>query len=168
MRGPVDLPPNLVSPLLSDLLNIRTLSLPLTAPTISIPNQFKIHLPIKSQDSVSVHQSHWFVTSTCSHCSQSLRFDKSLCFLPMAAAVGGSEESLSYKGMSSDNIKGLVLALSSSIFIGGSFIVKKKGLKKAGASGVRAGVQLALCRFRVSKFGHFYFHVYLVIYYVGG
>ncbi|KAH7519027.1 hypothetical protein JRO89_XSUnG0150400 [Xanthoceras sorbifolium] len=43
-------------------------------------------------------------------------------------------------GMSSDNIKGLVLALSSSIFIGGSFIVKKKGLKKAGASGVRAGV----------------------------
>lgn len=45
----------------------------------------------------------------------------------------------SYKGMSSDNIKGLVLALSSSLFIGASFIVKKKGLKKAGASGVRAG-----------------------------
>uniref|UniRef100_A0A2P2KJ05 Probable magnesium transporter n=1 Tax=Rhizophora mucronata TaxID=61149 RepID=A0A2P2KJ05_RHIMU len=44
-----------------------------------------------------------------------------------------------YRGMSSDNIKGLVLALSSSIFIGASFIVKKKGLKKAGASGVRAG-----------------------------
>lgn len=43
-------------------------------------------------------------------------------------------------GMSSDNIKGLVLALSSSIFIGASFIVKKKGLKKAGASGVRAGI----------------------------
>nr|CAD1838860.1 unnamed protein product [Ananas comosus var. bracteatus] len=42
--------------------------------------------------------------------------------------------------MSSDNIKGLVLALSSSFFIGASFIVKKKGLKKAGASGVRAGV----------------------------
>ena len=46
--------------------------------------------------------------------------------------------------MSSDNVKGLVLALSSSFFIGASFIVKKKGLKKAGASGVRAG----LCRFR--------------------
>ncbi|THU62864.1 hypothetical protein C4D60_Mb01t09630 [Musa balbisiana] len=45
----------------------------------------------------------------------------------------------SYTGMSSDNIKGLVLALSSSFFIGASFIVKKKGLKKAGASGVRAG-----------------------------
>ncbi|XP_044489423.1 probable magnesium transporter NIPA4 [Mangifera indica] len=43
-------------------------------------------------------------------------------------------------GMSSDNVKGLVLALSSSVFIGASFIVKKKGLKKAGASGVRAGV----------------------------
>lgn len=46
----------------------------------------------------------------------------------------------SYRGMSSDNIKGLILALSSSFFIGASFIVKKKGLKKAGASGVRAGV----------------------------
>ncbi|KAF9608511.1 hypothetical protein IFM89_009877 [Coptis chinensis] len=46
---------------------------------------------------------------------------------------------LAYKGMSSDNIKGLVLALSSSFFIGASFIVKKKGLKKAGASGLRAG-----------------------------
>ncbi|GKV32234.1 hypothetical protein SLEP1_g40851 [Rubroshorea leprosula] len=43
------------------------------------------------------------------------------------------------EGMSSDNIKGLVLALSSSLFIGASFIVKKKGLKKAGASGIRAG-----------------------------
>lgn len=44
-----------------------------------------------------------------------------------------------YGGMSSDNVKGLVLALSSSVFIGASFIVKKKGLKKAGASGIRAG-----------------------------
>ncbi|KAG5378594.1 hypothetical protein IGI04_026436 [Brassica rapa subsp. trilocularis] len=41
--------------------------------------------------------------------------------------------------MSSDNINGLILAVSSSIFIGSSFIIKKKGLKKAGASGVRAG-----------------------------
>ncbi|XP_058087674.1 probable magnesium transporter NIPA4 [Magnolia sinica] len=56
-------------------------------------------------------------------------------------AEGGSSRWVSaYKGMSSDNIKGLVLALSSSIFIGASFIVKKKGLKKAGASGIRAGV----------------------------
>ncbi|OAY77738.1 putative magnesium transporter NIPA4, partial [Ananas comosus] len=50
-----------------------------------------------------------------------------------AAAGRGWVES--YTGMSSDNIKGLVLALSSSFFIGASFIVKKKGLKKAGASG---------------------------------
>jgi drug/metabolite transporter (DMT)-like permease len=42
--------------------------------------------------------------------------------------------------MSSDNIKGLVLALSSSLFIGASFIVKKKGLKKAASTGTRAGV----------------------------
>ncbi|CAA7400354.1 unnamed protein product [Spirodela intermedia] len=54
----------------------------------------------------------------------------------MGAENGGG---WGYRGMSSDNIKGLVLALSSSVFIGASFIVKKKGLKKAGASGVRAG-----------------------------
>ncbi|XP_010532763.1 PREDICTED: probable magnesium transporter NIPA2 [Tarenaya hassleriana] len=41
--------------------------------------------------------------------------------------------------MSADNIHGVILAVSSSIFIGSSFIVKKKGLKKAGLSGVRAG-----------------------------
>ncbi|URE06343.1 hypothetical protein MUK42_18942 [Musa troglodytarum] len=57
---------------------------------------------------------------------------------PATAASGGSWVE-SYTGMSSDNIKGLVLALSSSFFIGASFIIKKKGLKKAGASGVRAG-----------------------------
>lgn len=48
-----------------------------------------------------------------------------------------------YRGMSADNIKGLVLALSSSLFIGASFIVKKKGLKKAGVSGIRAGNTLS-------------------------
>ncbi|WOL16135.1 magnesium transporter NIPA3 [Canna indica] len=42
-------------------------------------------------------------------------------------------------GVSVDNVRGLVLAVSSSIFIGSSFIVKKKGLKKAGRSGVSAG-----------------------------
>ncbi|THU67708.1 hypothetical protein C4D60_Mb05t27570 [Musa balbisiana] len=57
---------------------------------------------------------------------------------PANAASGGSWVE-SDTGMSSDNIKGLVLALSSSFFIGASFIVKKKGLKKAAASGVRAG-----------------------------
>lgn len=56
----------------------------------------------------------------------------------VAAAVSHSWKD-AYRGMSSDNVKGLVLALSSSVFIGASFIVKKKGLKKAGASGIRAG-----------------------------
>uniref|UniRef100_A0A2P2K506 Probable magnesium transporter n=1 Tax=Rhizophora mucronata TaxID=61149 RepID=A0A2P2K506_RHIMU len=41
---------------------------------------------------------------------------------------------------SSDNGKGLVLAMASSAFIGSSFILKKKGLKRAGAAGTRAGV----------------------------
>ncbi|XP_020690908.1 probable magnesium transporter NIPA5 [Dendrobium catenatum] len=43
-------------------------------------------------------------------------------------------------GMSADNFRGFVLALSSSFFIGTSFIVKKKGLKKAGTYGVRAAL----------------------------
>ncbi|XP_042486518.1 probable magnesium transporter NIPA2 [Macadamia integrifolia] len=42
-------------------------------------------------------------------------------------------------GLSSDNLKGLFLAISSSFFVGSSFIVKKKGLKKAEAKGRRAG-----------------------------
>jgi magnesium transporter len=53
--------------------------------------------------------------------------------------MGGARLGKWVEGMSADNIKGLLLALSSSLFIGASFIVKKKGLKKAGASGVRAG-----------------------------
>ncbi|EXB39264.1 hypothetical protein L484_024959 [Morus notabilis] len=40
----------------------------------------------------------------------------------------------------SDNTKGLILAVASSAFIGSSFILKKKGLKRAGATGTRAGV----------------------------
>ncbi|XP_057978009.1 probable magnesium transporter NIPA4 isoform X4 [Malania oleifera] len=58
----------------------------------------------------------------------------------------------SYKGMSSDNIKGLILALSSSFFIGASFIVKKKGLKKAGASGIRAVVVGEIANFAAYAF----------------
>ncbi|XP_015689415.1 probable magnesium transporter NIPA2 isoform X1 [Oryza brachyantha] len=38
-----------------------------------------------------------------------------------------------------DNVRGLTLAISSSAFIGSSFVIKKIGLKKAGDSGVRAG-----------------------------
>lgn len=39
----------------------------------------------------------------------------------------------------SDQAIGLLLAVGSSIFIGASFIVKKKGLQKAGSTGLRAG-----------------------------
>jgi len=39
-----------------------------------------------------------------------------------------------------DNIKGLALAVSSSVFIGSSFIIKKRGLRIAGSHGVRAGI----------------------------
>ncbi|KAJ6777073.1 hypothetical protein OIU74_001114 [Salix koriyanagi] len=42
-------------------------------------------------------------------------------------------------GISPDNVHGLVLAVSSSVFIGSSFIVKKKGLIKSGNNGTRAG-----------------------------
>ncbi|KAM7252877.1 hypothetical protein ACFE04_008765 [Oxalis oulophora] len=40
--------------------------------------------------------------------------------------------------MTSDNARGLALAVSSSVFIGSSFIIKKKGLMKAGETGKRA------------------------------
>ncbi|KAE8669949.1 putative magnesium transporter NIPA4 [Hibiscus syriacus] len=40
----------------------------------------------------------------------------------------------------SDNAKGVILAVASSAFIGSSFILKKKGLKRGGISGIRAGV----------------------------
>ncbi|KAH7277940.1 hypothetical protein KP509_38G016500 [Ceratopteris richardii] len=43
-------------------------------------------------------------------------------------------------GLTSENLVGLTLALLSSFFIGSSFILKKKGLIRAGASGIRAGV----------------------------
>ncbi|XP_030973581.1 probable magnesium transporter NIPA3 isoform X3 [Quercus lobata] len=37
-----------------------------------------------------------------------------------------------------ENLKGFILAVVSSAFIGSSFIVKKLGLKRAGASGTQA------------------------------
>ncbi|GFP89010.1 probable magnesium transporter nipa6 [Phtheirospermum japonicum] len=39
----------------------------------------------------------------------------------------------------SDNTRGLILAMLSSLFIGTSFILKKKGLHRAAAAGTRAG-----------------------------
>ena len=47
-------------------------------------------------------------------------------------------------GLSEDQARGLALACSSAVFIGSSFIIKKKGLRVAGASGTRAGA-LAGC-----------------------
>lgn len=48
--------------------------------------------------------------------------------------------SMGIMGFTGDNLKGFILALLSSAFIGASFIIKKKGLRKAAAaSGVRAG-----------------------------
>eukprot|EP00877_Chromochloris_zofingiensis_P003214 jgi/Chrzof1/12894/Cz07g11110.t1 len=41
--------------------------------------------------------------------------------------------------MWSEQATGLALALSSSIFIGTSFIIKKRGLRVAGSTGLRAG-----------------------------
>lgn len=41
--------------------------------------------------------------------------------------------------MAADNVKGLILAVGSSLFIGSSFILQKKGLRRAAAKGTRAG-----------------------------
>ncbi|KAG8081536.1 hypothetical protein GUJ93_ZPchr0178g7184 [Zizania palustris] len=51
-----------------------------------------------------------------------------------AAAAGGGGD------LFAANLKGSLLAVASSAFIGISFIVKKKGLRRAGAAGSRAGV----------------------------
>uniref|UniRef100_A0A7N0U171 Probable magnesium transporter n=1 Tax=Kalanchoe fedtschenkoi TaxID=63787 RepID=A0A7N0U171_KALFE len=56
-----------------------------------------------------------------------------------SAAMMGSGEALGLS-FSNDNVKGCVLALVSSAFIGSSFIIKKKGLLRAGVSGPRASV----------------------------
>ncbi|KAG4986518.1 hypothetical protein JHK82_034140 [Glycine max] len=70
----------------------------------------------------------------------------------MATSSSSSSTSSWREGMSSDNIKGLCLALSSSFFIGASFIVKKKGLKKAGASGIRAVIVGEIANFAAYAF----------------
>ncbi|KAK3118052.1 hypothetical protein QOZ80_9BG0693530 [Eleusine coracana subsp. coracana] len=57
----------------------------------------------------------------------------------MAAPASPAMAAVGRGAMSSDNAKGLVLAVSSSAFIGASFIVKKMGLRRAADSGVRAG-----------------------------
>lgn len=44
--------------------------------------------------------------------------------------------------MVTDQTIGLLLAISSSVFIGSSFILKKRGLRLAGSSGLRAGEQV--------------------------
>lgn len=41
--------------------------------------------------------------------------------------------------MVADESIGVALAISSSVFIGSSFIIKKRGLRKAGEKGTRAG-----------------------------
>jgi len=46
--------------------------------------------------------------------------------------------------MAADNMKGLILAVGSSLFIGTSFILKKKGLRRAAAKGTRAGLPASL------------------------
>lgn len=64
------------------------------------------------------------------------------------AAPASAAAAAGLAGMSTDNAKGLVLAVSSSAFIGASFIVKKMGLRRAADSGVRAG-EFAAARARV-------------------
>ncbi|KAM7258148.1 hypothetical protein ACFE04_013889 [Oxalis oulophora] len=55
-------------------------------------------------------------------------------------------------GMSKDNIHGLALAVSSSVFIGSSFIIKKKGLMKAGAKGKSAVILGEIANFAAYAF----------------
>ncbi|XP_020105410.1 probable magnesium transporter NIPA6 [Ananas comosus] len=60
---------------------------------------------------------------------------------PAAAAAAAAPPAAPSAGDSfGDNLRGFLLAVASSAFIGASFIVKKKGLKRAGAAGSRAGI----------------------------
>ncbi|KAJ6937086.1 magnesium transporter NIPA6 isoform X2 [Populus alba x Populus x berolinensis] len=56
----------------------------------------------------------------------------------------------------SENSRGLILAVASSVFIGASFILKKKGLKRAGANGTRAGMVTMI----VGEIANFVAYVY--------
>lgn len=56
----------------------------------------------------------------------------------LSPAKGKDGDFIELSASQSDNLKGIILAVVASAFIGSSFIVKKKGLKRAGASGPRA------------------------------
>ena len=56
----------------------------------------------------------------------------------MAAVDATSLAAADADGGGGDRV-GLILAISSSIFIGASFIIKKLGLRRASSSGLRAG-----------------------------
>jgi hypothetical protein len=59
--------------------------------------------------------------------------------LPDDPATAAAAAAAAAAGGLSDQSIGLLLALSSSIFIGSSFVIKKRGLRRAGTTGVRAG-----------------------------
>lgn len=73
--------------------------------------------------------------------------------------VGMETKMTTGSGVSSENLVGLILALLSSLFIGSSFILKKKGLMRAGASGIRAGTHGLLPCGRILFFGYDLFKI---------
>ncbi len=60
---------------------------------------------------------------------------------PLAAGSNAHAAAAAAAAMSDQTI-GLLLALSSSLFIGASFVIKKRGLRRAGSTGLRAGRQV--------------------------
>ncbi|PKA64766.1 hypothetical protein AXF42_Ash016797 [Apostasia shenzhenica] len=58
---------------------------------------------------------------------------------PLASGPPPPDDPAAVAARYADNLKGLLLAVLSSAFIGASFIIKKKGLRRAGSSGTRAG-----------------------------
>lgn len=67
--------------------------------------------------------------------------------------VAGAAAAAANSAGMSDQMIGLLLALSSSIFIGSSFVIKKRGLRRAGSTGVRAGASLAGSGMRARALG---------------
>lgn len=62
----------------------------------------------------------------------------------------------------SENYKGLILAVCSSGFIGASFILKKKGLKRAASRGTRAGT-LPFSSIQFNLYFHAFCYCLLVV-----
>ncbi|EOX97750.1 Non-imprinted in Prader-Willi/Angelman syndrome region protein [Theobroma cacao] len=106
-----------------------------------------VNSPITPSNYISIHQIDWPsqadkpLADSCSSFWREFEFSIFPFFIIKTKRFGALIDVIKEREMGlSDNSKGVILAVASSAFIGSSFILKKKGLKRAGATGTRAGV----------------------------